>query len=69
MECMTASQSSNIIIFLQCVNANGTGVSWVCEQFWWNSGMDMIVVIVIFIVLAGNCWVLINGTGSRLDLF
>jgi hypothetical protein len=69
MECMTASQSSDIIIFLQGIDADGTRVSWIGKKLWWNSGMNVIVLIVGLIVLAGNCSTLVDGTGSRLNLF
>jgi hypothetical protein len=69
MECVTASQSSDIIIFLQRVDADGTRVSWVGEKLWWNSSMNVIILIVRLVILAGNCRVLINGAGSRLNLF
>jgi hypothetical protein len=69
MECVTASQSSDIIIFLQRVDADGTRVSWVGEKLWWNSSMNLIILIVRLVILAGNCRALINGAGSRLNLF
>jgi hypothetical protein len=66
---MAASQSSDIIIVLQGIDADGTRVSWVGKKLRWNSGMNVIVLIVGLIVLAGNCWMLVDSTGSRLNLF
>jgi hypothetical protein len=54
MERMTASETTNIIVVFESVNANRTRVTWVREELWRNSRMNMVIIVVIVHAIRGN---------------
>jgi hypothetical protein len=46
MESMAASQSANVVIVFQCVNANSTCITRVLEALGWQSAINVVILIV-----------------------
>jgi hypothetical protein len=46
MESMAADETANIIIVLERINANSTGVTWRCQTLRGQGGVDVVVVVI-----------------------
>jgi hypothetical protein len=51
MECMTASQSAHVIIVLQRVYADSTGVARGAQALWRESSVDVLIIILILLLM------------------
>jgi hypothetical protein len=49
MECVTASQSSNIIVLLDGINANSTRITWICQKLGRHSSVNVVIFLVVFL--------------------
>jgi hypothetical protein len=45
-----AGQTSDIVVLLQEVDADGTGVAWVCEKLGRECSMDVLVIVIVLLV-------------------